>query len=91
MSSLLGSVQIKLPKGYVVYGVALLDANGRKIASMPTVPIRPADGDWIQVEIESCEPVVVGKALGCCDCDGEFKSAEEADEHARKTGHNVDG
>lgn len=34
---------------------------------------------------------IVGKTLGCCDCDQEFQSSDEQDEHAKATGHNIEG
>ena len=46
----LGEVAIYVPKGSIVYGVVLMDANRKPIGGSGITPIRPADGDLIQIE-----------------------------------------
>jgi hypothetical protein len=51
--SLLGTIEIKLKAGTIIRGIALLDENHKQVAAVGLRPIKPADGDTIQVEILS--------------------------------------
>lgn len=45
----LGEVSIYIKKGATVYGVVLLDINQKPIGGAGINPVRPADGDAIDV------------------------------------------
>lgn len=51
MAEKLGEVSIYIPKGQIVYGVVLLGVDRKPLGASGIKPIRPADGDLIQVEV----------------------------------------